>query len=57
MVVKTKMAYISLVSRVIVEILAKNSKNSKNTTRRVTSAIWRIFAARNNPKSALSKMK
>ena len=34
------------------ELLAKkNSKNSKKTTRRTKSAIWRIFALRNNPLS------
>ena len=46
------------------EPLAKQkSKNSKKTTRRMTSAIWRIFAHLNNPlsrkfadKHALSKM-
>ena len=29
----------------------KHSKNSKNTTRRTTSAIWRIFEELNNPLS------
>ena len=39
------------------ENLAKNvAKNNKKTSRRVTSAIWRIFAELNNSKSALSKM-
>ena len=28
----------------------KHGKNSKKTTQRVTSAIWRIFAGLNNPK-------
>ena len=46
MVVKTKVADIS-----------KNmAKNNKKTSRRATSAIWRIFAELNNSKSALSKM-
>ena len=58
MVVKTKMADISLVSR---ERTRRNNgkkhgKNSKKTTPRATSAIWRIFAELNNPKGALSKM-
>ena len=34
----------------------KHGKNSKKTTRRATSAIWRIFAELNDPKRALSKM-
>ena len=34
----------------------KNGKNSKNTTRRATSAIWRIFAELDKPKHTLSKM-
>ena len=58
MVVKTKMADISLVSR---ERSRRNNgkkhgKNSKKTTPRATSAIWRIFAELNNPKGAPSKM-
>ena len=40
------MADISLVSRVTTRrnYSKKHDKNSKNTTRRATSAIWRIFA-------------
>ena len=45
------------------ELLAKNSKNSKKTTRRTTPANWKIFAELDNPlspkladKHALSKM-
>ena len=34
----------------------KHDKNSKKTTRRAISAIWRIFVELNNPKRALSKM-
>ena len=34
----------------------KHGKNSKNTTRRATSANWRIFAELKNPKRALSKV-
>ena len=34
----------------------KHGKNIKKTTRRATSAIWRIFAELNNPKGALSKV-
>ena len=53
-----KMADISLVSRV--RTRRKNSykhgKNSKKTTRRATSAIWRIFAEIDKPKRTLSKM-
>ena len=49
-VLKKKMAYISLISRVRTTAgtrqqktkLLKNGKNSKKTTRRATSAIWRI---------------
>ena len=44
------MADIALVSRV------RTGRNSKKTTQRATSAIWRIFAELNNPKGALSKM-
>ena len=33
----------------------KHGKNSKKATRRVTSAIWRIFVEMNNPKRALPK--
>ena len=47
----SEFANISLVSRV--RTRRKNSKrhgkNSKKTTRRTTSAIWRIFAELNNP--------
>ena len=52
------MADISLVSRVRTrrKNSLKHGKNSKKTTRRATSAIWRIFAELNNPKRALSKM-
>ena len=58
-----KIADISLVSRVrstaetrLNNRLKKLAKNSKKTTRRVTSAIWRIFAELDKPKRALSKM-
>ena len=34
----------------------KHSKNSKKTTRRATSAIWRIFAELDKPKHTLSQM-
>ena len=34
----------------------KHSKNRKKTTRRATSAIWRIFAELDKPKGALMKM-
>ena len=41
----------------LVEIIAKNmAKNNKKSSRKATSAIWRIFAELNNSKSALSKM-
>ena len=52
------MADISLVSRVRTRRnnSEKHGKNSEKTTRRATSAIWRIFAELNNPKRALSKM-
>ena len=33
----------------------KHSKNSNKTTRRATSAIWRIFAELDKPKRILSK--
>ena len=59
MVVKTKVADISLVfkSKNLGEIIAKNmAKSNKKTSRRATSATWRIFAELNNSKSALSKM-
>ena len=32
-----------------------HGKNSKETTRRATSAIWRIFSELNKPVRALSK--
>ena len=38
------------------EIIAKHSKNSKKTTRRATSAIWRIFAELDKHKCTLSRM-
>ena len=52
------MAHISLVSRVRTRRKngKKHGKNSKKTTRRATSAIWRIFAELDKPKRALSKM-
>ena len=34
----------------------ENSKNSKKTTQRATSAIWRIFAELDKPKRTVSKM-
>ena len=33
------------------ELLTKNSKNRKTTTRRITSAIWRILAHLKKPSS------
>ena len=58
MVVETKMVDISLVSRVRTRRnnSSNHGKNSKKTTGRAVSAIWRIFAELNNPKCALSKM-
>ena len=55
---KQKMADISLVLRVRTRrnYSEKHGKKSKNTTRRATSAIWKIFAELNHPKRALSKM-
>ena len=51
------MADISVDSRVITRRNNnKHGKNSKKTTRRATSATWRIFAKLNNPERALSKM-
>ena len=40
------------------EKIAKNMVRTarKKTTRRATSAIWRMFAELNNPKRSLSKM-
>ena len=35
---------------------SKHGKNSNKTTRRETTAIWRIFAERDKPKRTLSKM-
>ena len=51
------MADISLVSRVRTRRnnSLKHDKNSKKTTRRATSAIWRIFAELDKPKRTLSK--
>ena len=62
MVVKTKLADISLVSRVRTTAgtrrnnTYKHSKNSKKTTRRTTSAIWRILEELDKPKRTLSNM-
>ena len=39
-----------------ISFFSRHGKNSKNATRRATSAIWRIFAELNNPKRALSKV-
>ena len=57
MVVKTKMADVSLVSRVRNRRnnSQKHGKNSEKTTQGATSAIWRIFVELNNPKRALPK--
>ena len=56
------MADISLVSRVRTtagtrrnNYIQKHGKNSKKTTRKATSAIWRIFAELYKPKRTLSK--
>ena len=38
------------------KITKKHGKNSKKTTRRVTSAIWRIFVELDKPKRTLSKI-
>ena len=65
MVVKAKMADTSLVSRVRTTAgprrnnSYKHSKNSKKTTRRATSAVWRIFGELDKPKLTLylSKMR
>ena len=44
-------------SETLGEIIAKNmAKDNKKTSRRATSAIWRIFAELNNSKSTISKM-
>ena len=56
MVVKTKMADISLVLGTRRNNGQKHGKNSKKTTRRTRSAIWGTFVGLNNPKRALSKM-
>ena len=59
-VVKTKMEDTSLVSRVRTTAGTrqnngqKHSKNSKKTTRRAISAIWKIFAELDKPKRTLS---
>ena len=55
---KIKMADTSLVSRVKTTAGTRrnNSKNSKKTTRRAASAIWRIFAELDKPKRKLSKI-
>ena len=52
------MVDISLVSKVRTrrDYSEKCDKNSKNTTRRATSAIWRTFAELNDPKRVLSKV-
>ena len=49
--VRTKWWNISLVSRGKNKRTIGDSTNSKNTTRRTTSAIWRIFEELNNPLS------
>ena len=59
---KIKMEDTSLVSRVKTTAgtrrnnSKKHSKNSKKTTRRATSAIWRIFEELDKPSGALSKI-
>ena len=55
MVVKTKLADISLVSRVRTTAGTRRN-NSKKTTRRTTSAIWRILEELDKPKRTLSNM-
>ena len=57
------MADISLVSRVRTtagtrrnNYIQKHGKNSKKTTQRATSAIWRIFAELDKPRCTVSKM-
>ena len=58
---KKKMADIPLFSKVRTtagtrrDNSLKPGKNSKKTTRRATSAIWRIFAELDKPKCTLSK--
>ena len=62
LVVKKKMADISLVSRVRTSggttgnNSEKHGKNSNKTTRRATLPIWRIFAELDKPERTLSKM-
>ena len=62
LLVKTKMADTSLVSRVRTTAGTsrsnsfKISKNSKKTTPKATSAIWKMFAEVDKPKRTLSKM-
>ena len=62
LVVKTKMANTSLISRVRTTAgtrrnnSLKHSKTSKKTTRRATFAIWRIFAELDKLKHTLLKM-
>ena len=57
-----KMADISLVSRLRTTTgtrrnkSLKHGKNSKKTTQKATSAIWRIFAELDKPKRTVSKM-
>ena len=60
---KTVEYFTRFTSEELGQLLAKNSKNSKKTTRWTTSANWRIFAELDNPlspkladKYALSKM-
>ena len=61
-VVTTKMADTSLISRVRTTAGTrrnngeKHSKNGKKTTRRATSAIWRIFMELDKSKRTLSKI-
>ena len=62
MVVKKKMVDISLVSRARTAAgtrrtdSKKHGKTSKKTTRKATSAIWRIIAELDKPKRTLSEM-
>ena len=56
LVVKTKMAYISLISRVRTRWNNMARTAQRHWTRRVTIALWRIFAELNNTERALSKM-
>ena len=63
LVVKKKMANISLVSRVRTtagtrrDNNEKHDINSKKTTRRATSAFWRIFAELDKPRSTVTVSK